>query len=128
MLKIDDVVALAKAGYKVADVKELIAMSKEAKEPEQGEQKEPEQVENDTDKSETHINGANLTPHDEPPKAATVAPVAAEGSDIDYKAKLAEVEKMLKEAQAANRKADNSGNVNNKTYEETFADIARCFM
>lgn len=87
MLSIKDVVSLAKAGYKPADVKELIEMSKEAQEEPAPEEKKPEQ------------------PAPEEKKPEEPAPEEKE-PEIDYKAKYNE---LLE----ANRKAaltrDNSG-------------------
>ena len=84
MLSIKDVVSLAKAGYKPADVKELIELSKEPEEPAPKE-KEPEE------------------PAPEEPAPKEKEP---EEPEIDYKAKY---EELLE----ANRKAaltrDNSG-------------------
>lgn len=93
MLSIKDVVSLAKAGYKPADVKELIEMSKEP-EPEVKPELEPE-----------------VKPEPEP----EVKPEPEE-PEIDYKAKYNE---LLE----ANRKAaltrDNSGSEpQQKTAEE----------
>ena len=42
-MKWEDIVALAKAGYKPADVKELMAMEPKKQEPEQEPNQEPEQ-------------------------------------------------------------------------------------
>lgn len=98
MLSIKDVVSLAKAGYKPADVKELIEMSKEAPQEEPApEEKKPEQ------------------PAPEEKKPEEPAPEEKE-PEIDYKAKY---EELLE----ANRKAaltrDNSGSEpQQKTAEE----------
>lgn len=84
MLSIKDVVSLAKAGYKPADVKELIEMSKDAPEEE---------------------NKPKEQPAPEEKKPEEPAPEEKE-PEIDYKAKY---EELLE----ANRKAalarDNSG-------------------
>lgn len=96
MLSIKDIVSLAKAGYKPADVKELIELSKEPEEP-APEEKKPEQP----------------TPEEKKPEEP--APEEKE-PEIDYKAKY---EELLE----ANRKAaltrDNSGSEpQQKTAEE----------
>lgn len=87
MLSIKDVVSLAKAGYKPADVKELIEMSKEAP------QEEPAPV-------------AAEVKTEEAPAVVTTAAEEPKEPEIDYKAKYNE---LLE----ANRKAaltrDNSG-------------------
>ena len=88
MLSIKDVVSLAKAGYKPADVKELIEMSKEP-EPEVKPEPEPE-----------------VKPEPENDTAPAVSGKPAQPDPVDYKAKY---EELLE----ANRKAalarDNSG-------------------
>lgn len=93
MLSIKDVVSLAKAGYKPADVKELIEMSKDAPE----EEKKPEEP---------------PAPEEKKPEE----PAPKEEPEVDYKAKY---EELLE----ANRKAalarDNSGSEpQQKTAEE----------
>ena len=93
MLSIKDVVSLAKAGYKPADVKELIEMSKDAPE----EEKKPEE---------------QPAPEEKKPEE----PAPKEEPEVDYKAKY---EELLE----ANRKAalarDNSGSEpQQKTAEE----------
>lgn len=93
MLSIKDVVSLAKAGYKPADVKELIELSKE-------EPAEPAPV-------ATEVKPAQPDPATEAPAEVTTS-VGEENKEpeIDYKAKYNE---LLE----ANRKAaltrDNSG-------------------
>lgn len=87
MLSIKDVVSLAKAGYKPADVKELIEMSKDAPE----EEKKPEE---------------QPAPEEKKPEEPAPEEKKPEEPEIDYKAKYNE---LLE----ANRKAaltrDNSG-------------------
>lgn len=88
MLSIKDVVSLAKAGYKPADVKELIEMSKEVP------QEEPAPV------------APEVKPEEAPAEVTTTADETNKEPEIDYKAKYNE---LLE----ANRKAaltrDNSG-------------------
>lgn len=97
MLSIKDVVSLAKAGYKPADVKELIEMSKEVP------QEEPAPV-------------ASEVKTEEAPAEVTTTAEETKEPEIDYKAKYNE---LLE----ANRKAaltrDNSGSEpQQKTAEE----------
>ena len=106
-LSITDIVALAKAGYKPADVKELITLSKE---PEPGKPEEPQN--NPVDKNDNTAGGTEpkketeneADPGDDPDKV------------IDYKElynksqeDLKKSQEDLKKAQEANRSADNSG-------------------
>ena len=99
MLSIKDVVSLAKAGYKPADVKELIELSKE--EPKE----EPAPVASEVTKTE-----------EAPAEVTTAAGEENKEPEIDYKVKY---EELLE----ANRKAaltrDNSGSEpQQKTAEE----------
>ena len=114
MLSIKDVVSLAKAGYKPADVKELIEMSKEVP-PE-----EPAPVAADVAKAEEApaevTTTADETKEPEHDTASAVSGKPAQPDPVDYKAKYNE---LLE----ANRKAaltrDNSGSEpQQKTAEE----------
>lgn len=103
MLSIKDVVSLAKAGYKPADVKELIELSKEEPKEEQA----PVAAE---------VKPAQPDPATEAPAADASSAEENKEPEIDYKAKYNE---LLE----ANRKAaltrDNSGSEpQQKTAEE----------
>lgn len=99
-LNISDIVALAKAGYKPAEVKELIALSEKETQPKPEEQP-----------------GAPAAPSEPTtespePKKATENEVKAdkpEEKEIDYKELYEKSQQDLKKAQEANRGADNSG-------------------
>jgi len=96
MLSIKDVVSLAKAGYKPADVKELIELSKE--EPAQ-----PEPV------------ASEVKPEEAPAEVTTTAEEPKE-PEIDYKAKYNELLEANRKAALAR---DNSGSEpQQKTAEE----------
>ena len=108
-LSITDIVSLAKAGYKPADVKELITLSKE---PEPGEPKEPQKT--PADNNDDPAGGTE--PAKEPAKAAE--PAEDPDKVIDYKElynksqeALQKSQEDLKKAQEANRGADNSGKI-----------------
>lgn len=101
MLSIKDVVALAKAGYKPADVKELMEMSKEV----------PEEA-----PVAPEVKPVQPDPATEAPAEVTTTAEEPKEPEIDYKAKY---EELLE----ANRKAaltrDNSGSEpQQKTAEE----------
>lgn len=102
MLSIKDVVSLAKAGYKPADVKELIELSKnDTADAVSGKPAQPDPVE---------------APKEDPKEPEPKEPAPKEEPEIDYKAKYNE---LLE----ANRKAaltrDNSGSEpQQKTAEE----------
>lgn len=85
-MKISDIVALAKAGYKYSEVKELIQLATET----------PEASE------EVKESGSDETP-EASEEAQESEPEETEDT-IDYKALYEESQKALKAAQAANRK------------------------
>lgn len=117
MLKLDDLVALAKQGYKPSDVKELIELSKEAS-------KEPE-----TQTPPAEPAKEEPTPVQEPEQGKTAQ--ATEEDDpkiIEYKKKLEEMEKKISDLQKANTHRDMSGQENNKSDAEVFAEAMRHFM
>lgn len=84
-MKINDIIALAKQGYKPADIKELISLA----EPENKEDDEPE---------DDPLEESNDT-RDTPP-----AQEDENKDEVDYKKLYEETEKKLKAAQAANRR------------------------
>lgn len=85
-----DIVALAKQGYKPADVKELIALANSAEDGK-------------ADEEPPAGSGNDVPPAGEPEKETE--PEAGEDA-IDYKAKYEEAQKALAEAQKQNRSAD----------------------
>lgn len=104
-LSITDIVALAKAGYKPADVKELITMA-DAKETseDQKDQKsaeEPQQAE-----GQNAPEGTEAEKQTEKEEAAE----KADKDDVNYKELYEKSQNDLKAAQEANRKQDASGN------------------
>jgi hypothetical protein len=92
MLSIKDVVSLAKAGYKPADVKELIEMSKEV--PEEPAPVAPE------------VKPEATTPEEAPATVTTAAGEKEKEPEIDYKAKYNELLEANRKAALAR---DNSG-------------------
>ena len=105
-MKWEDIVALAKAGYKPADVKELMAMEPKKQEPEQEPNQEPEQEPNQEPEQKHE-------PEQEP----------------DYKKMYEESQEALKQAQSKNIRMDASkkdGTEKNDT--ELLQDWARSFM
>ncbi len=98
---IADVAALARAGYTMADIRELM-QSKEPDEPKEEEKKEL------TPPEEKKLVDAPKDP--EPPK----------DDKIDYKA---EYEKLIAKQQADNRKQNFGGEPDNRTDEQKAIDI-----
>ena len=106
---LDDIIELAKQGYKPADIKELIELSKS-----EGEQpKDPKPEDDQTEK-----------PKDPKP----------EDGAVDYKEKVTQLEgelqktkELLQKLQTENTKKDASGG-NEKTDAEAFAEAMKSFM
>ena len=117
MLSIKDIVDLAKAGYSVSDVKELISLSKEdeKKEPNPDDTPDPEGA--DKEKS---------------PQDAKAAPSQEESKkneeEPDYKTLYEKSQKELKEAQKANRNKDRSSEDDFKSDEDKFKDLVSQFI
>lgn len=122
MLNLNDIIALAKQGYKPADIKELIELSKTAEASEdQGAQ--PIETTPETEKAEE-----KETPKEEAPKEETKKDGAGEADKIvDYKAKAEELEKKILELQKANTK-QNADKSEEKSDAELFADVMKSFM
>lgn len=115
-LNFGDIVALAKQGYKPADIKELLAFDipddNPAPAPAQPEKVNPEPAPEPTP-----------TPNDtETPAKATGQPVESEQD----KARIAELEKQIKELQSTNQSKDVSGNVQDP--QTDIDDFVRSFM
>ena len=114
MMTIGDIVALAKAGYKPADVKELIEMTKE---------------EEKKDIADTS-NAAN---DDSSEPAAEVSPLASAvpdetEDDTDYKALYEQAKKDLATAQKENANKDISSAEDNQSDADIIKDLIKEFM
>ena len=122
MLNLNDIIALAKQGYKPADIKELIELSKTAEASEdQGVQ--PKETTQGTEKAEE-----KETPKEEAPKEEDKKEDAEEAAKIvDYKAKAEELEKKILELQKANTK-QNADKSEEKSDAELFANVMKSFM
>ena len=114
-LSIKDIVELAKQGYKVDDVKELIALSKEGAEPDKGEPDKDEPDKGEPDKGELD--------KDEPEK-----------DNVDHKrlqeleAKLSEAEKTIAQLQKKNAKENIADASDEEDDSQIFADVMKEFM
>ena len=102
-MKLDDIIALAKQGYKPSDVKELIEFSKDESkdEPEEEPKEEPEEEPKDEPEEE---------PKDEKQK------------EID------ELKGQIKKLQEENSRKDNSDNEDLKSDDEKLVDLFRDFI
>lgn len=112
MLSIKDIVDLAKAGYSVSDVKELISLSKE-------DEKDP--VPDDTPGQEGASN--QDTPGDAPSQEDP-----KDEKEPDYKTLYEKSQKELKEAQKANRNKDRSSEDDYKSDEDKFKELVSQFI
>ncbi len=101
-IKFADIIALAKSGYTVSDVKELMQLS-EATTPSD----EPE------------------APQDNQEPAAE-DPEEQEQEEVDYKALYEQEQEKVKRLQAVNR--NQNAQTNEKTDQEILMDLARDFM
>ena len=124
-----DIVALAKAGYSVTDVKELIELSK-------GDQ---------SSDSSTSISGddaAGGDPNTPPADKSSIIPDGKEDSKndnqdnkdsddqtkiVDYKQKIADLEEKLSKLQSDNTH-QNMADAQAKSDSEVLAELARSFM
>lgn len=117
MLKLDDIVALAKSGYKVSDIKELIELSKEAEastDVSEGTVAKEESVQKEPEK-ET----ANNQPEDT--KEAEAEKV------VDYKSKVEELEEKIKVLQKANTEKK-IADTDEKSDSDVLAEAVKSFM
>lgn len=115
-----DIVTLASAGYKVSEVKELIALSNQSEAEPAKDEGEKDQAE----KTQQHEDGKEQP--SEVVKNATETP--EENSVIlSYKKKVEELEKQVKDLQEKNVHKDNS-EVKTKDDEELLNEITASFM
>ena len=119
---LDDIIELAKQGYKPADIKELIELSKS-----EGEQpKDPKPEDDQTEKPKDPKPEDDQTEKPKDPKP--------EDGAVDYKEKVTQLEgelqktkELLQKLQTENTKKDASGG-NEKTDAEAFAEAMKSFM
>lgn len=120
-LNLSDIVALAKSGYSVSDVKELISLSSSEDTP-QAQEEKPK------DKKEAQTQESGKEPPQEPePKKSTEGPADADAID-EYKKKIEELENKISNLQKENVAKDNSDRKPDKSDEEILDDITRSFM
>ena len=120
-LNLTDIVALAKAGYKPSDVKELIELASTHKE-------EPEKEVETKDQAEVQKNGSSGSdqPSDETVKATGTA--SEDSAILSYKEKIEELEGKLSKLQKENVHKNSEQNLNKKSDEELLDDITRSYM
>lgn len=116
---LNDIAVLAKAGYTVAEVRELMTLAQDPEkkpEPEKSqkeeEKQEPEKLQQEPEQKEK--------PSLEPSKDPAPLPSSDQSKEIE------ELKKQLAAAQAENRKQDRSENV--KSSEDLVKDLVLSFM
>lgn len=118
-MKLTDIIALAKAGYSVSDVKELMNLAS-------SEDKDPEPQDEPKDEKTEEPKTGKDTASTEPEKS-TEAPEKVIAID-EYRKQIEELEKQVKDLQQKNIHKDVSSNQNEKTDKEIMDDITRSFM
>ena len=117
-MKLGDIIALAKAGYSVADVKELIKMNENKEES-------TTPTEQATEPAEQSAS-SDVPPTPTQSDSSGAESVPEESGEIEeLKKQLAELEAKLKTAQSANAHTDMSGMSGDKS---DLDDIVRSFM
>lgn len=119
-LNLSDIVALARSGYSVSDVKELISLSSSDDTPQ--EQDEPK------DEKETQTQESGKEPPQEmESKKSTEEPADAKAID-EYKKEIEDLKKKVSDLQKENVNKDNSGKDPGKSDEDILNDITKSFM
>ena len=116
-ISFNDIVALAKAGYKPGDVKELITLSEMA---EQSQQEEPQGAAPATDEPKS------VSP--EPKVVTENAEPAKPEEAVDYKKLYEQTQEDLKKAQAANIKKDSSSADQGKDPVKDLTDLVASYL
>ena len=117
---LNDIAALAKAGYTVAEVRELMQL---AQDPEQTKKPEPETTPKEEEKPEPE----KLQEPEKKEKASSEpSKDPAPLQSLDQSKEIEELKKQLAAAQAENRKQDRSENV--KSSEDLVKDLVLSFM
>lgn len=115
---LNDIAALAKAGYTVAEVRELMTL---AQDPEQAKKQEPEKEEEKQEPEKLQQEQERKEkPSSEPSKDPAPLPSSDQSKEIE------DLKKQLAAAQAENRKQDRSENV--KSSEDLVKDLVLSFM
>ena len=119
-LNLKDIVELAKAGYKVSEVKELIALSssEETGSADEGDEKWKDE--------KTEEQEAGKEQPEEAPKKSTSKP-EEDSSILSYKQKIEELEEKIKTLQSDNVHKDQS-NKQEKTDEELLNELTASYM
>ena len=118
-LSIKDIVELAKQGYKVDDVKELIALSKEDK---------PEEDNSSKDQEQKPDEGDNSKDQEQKPDEGDNSNDSVDHKRLqELEAKLSEAEKTIAQLQKKNAK-ENIADASSEDDSQIFADAMKDFM
>ena len=115
---LSEIAVLAKAGYSVAEVKELLSLAQT--EPEKSEAKQLPKEDPEKKPEQEPAQGQDPKPSEDQ------SPEQSPEQSQDLLQKIADLEKQLKEAQAAN--INQNANINKKSEQEQLEDLARSFM
>ena len=119
-LNLADIVALARSGYSVSDVKELINLSSSDDTPQEQEEPKGEK------ETQTQESGKE-PPQEMESKKPTEDPADASAID-EYKKKIEELENKISNLQKENVNKDNSDKSQGKSDEDILDDITKSFM
>lgn len=126
-MKLEDLIALAKQGYKVADIKELLKLNDTEMQTDKPSGTEKDVTEPEENKNENTQNNTFI------PDSSTVNKPESDADAIDYKklyedleSKYDDVSKKLEKIQNENIKRNNNGNLPSE--EDELFDIAKRFM
>lgn len=118
---LNDIAALAKAGYTVAEVRELMQL---AQDPDQAKKQEPETNQKEAEKQEPEKLQQEPEQKENPSSEQSKDP--AQLQSLDQSKEIEDLKKQLAAAQAENRKQDRSENV--KSNEDLVKDLVLSFM
>lgn len=118
---LNDIAALAKAGYTVAEVRELMTL---AQDPEQLKRPEPEKSQKEEENQEPEKLQQEQKQIENPSSEQSKDPAPLPSSDQSKE--IEDLKKQLAAAQAENRKQDRSENV--KSSEDLVKDLVLSFM
>lgn len=116
---LSEIATLAKAGYSVAEVKELLSLAQTEPTP-KPEAELPPEKEPEKKPEREPAQGQDPKPSEDQ------SPEQSPEQSQDLLQKIADLEKQLKEAQAAN--INQNANINKKTEQEQLEELARSFM
>lgn len=121
MLKLDDIFALAKQGYKPSDIKELIELSKEAEV--KAEELPDQEIETQKDNKDDQTPSHTVAPED-----GKTSEDSEDSKIVDYKKKVEELEKKISDLQKANTQKSIADTGDKKSDSEVIADLMKSFM